>query len=154
MLLKLFNKTSFEKSPSGFFRASVACLVAVIFLTTGCTMVGPDFVKPEAPLEKEWFKARDASIKTEASDYKDWWTVFNDPVLNRLVESAYQQNLPLQISGLRILQARAQLGVVVGNLYPQLLLQIHWEQTLLSGNSMPALMPPGSWTSGANTDGP
>jgi outer membrane protein TolC len=120
MLLKLFNKTSFEKSPSGFFRASVACLVAVIFLTTGCTMVGPDFVKPEAPLEKEWFKARDASIKTEASDYKDWWTVFNDPVLNRLVESAYQQNLPLQISGLRILQARAQLGVVVGNLYPQL----------------------------------
>jgi NodT family efflux transporter outer membrane factor (OMF) lipoprotein len=83
-------------------------------------MVGPDFVKPEAPVGKEWLKARDASIKTEASDYKDWWTVFNDPVLNSLVESAYQQNLPLQISGLRILQARAQLGVVVGNLYPQL----------------------------------
>jgi len=82
-------------------------------------MVGPDFVKPEAPVEQEWIKAREASIKTEASDYKDWWTVFDDPILNRLVESACQQNLPLQISGLRILQARAQLGVVVGNLYPQ-----------------------------------
>jgi NodT family efflux transporter outer membrane factor (OMF) lipoprotein len=41
-------------------------------------------------------------------------------VLANLVETAYRQNLPLQISGLRILQARAQLGVVVGNLYPQL----------------------------------
>jgi NodT family efflux transporter outer membrane factor (OMF) lipoprotein len=83
-------------------------------------MVGPDFVKPEAPVEREWLEARDAAIKTEASDYKDWWTVFNDPVLNSLVETAYQQNLPLQISGIRILQARAQLGVLIGNVYPQL----------------------------------
>jgi outer membrane protein TolC len=90
-------------------------------------MVGPDFVKPEAPVETEWMEARtewmearDPQIKTEPSDYKEWWAVFNDPVLNSLVETAYQQNLPLQISGIRILQARAQLGVVIGNAYPQL----------------------------------
>jgi NodT family efflux transporter outer membrane factor (OMF) lipoprotein len=77
-------------------------------------------VKPEAPVEKEWMEARDPEIKTEPSDYKEWWSVFNDPVLNSLVEHAYQQNLPLQISGIRILEARAQLGAVVGNLYPQL----------------------------------
>jgi NodT family efflux transporter outer membrane factor (OMF) lipoprotein len=40
-------------------------------------------------------------------------------VLSNLVETAYRQNLPLQISGLQVLQARAELGVVVGNLYPQ-----------------------------------
>jgi NodT family efflux transporter outer membrane factor (OMF) lipoprotein len=120
MLSNSFNKTSSKKDSNGFFRRSIYGLVAATFLTTGCTMVGPDFVKPEAPVEQEWLKARDAAIKTQASDYKDWWTVFNDPVLDSLVESAYLQNLPLQISGLRILQARAQLGVVVGNLYPQL----------------------------------
>ena len=120
MLSKSLNKTSPEKNYTGFFRQSVYSLIAAIFLTTGCTMVGPDFVKPEAPVGKEWLEARDPEIKTEASDYKNWWAVFNDPVLNNLVETAYQQNLPLQISGLRILQARAQLGVVVGNLYPQL----------------------------------
>jgi len=120
MLSKSLNKTCPEKKCAGFFRRSVYSLIAAIFLTTGCTMVGPDFVKPEAPVEKEWLEARDPEIKTEASDYKNWWAVFNDPVLNNLVETAYQQNLPLQISGLRILQARAQLGVVVGNLYPQL----------------------------------
>jgi NodT family efflux transporter outer membrane factor (OMF) lipoprotein len=31
----------------------------------------------------------------------------------------YQQNLGLQVAGLRILEARAQLGIVTGNLYPQ-----------------------------------
>lgn len=120
MVSNSLYKTLFGKGCGSFCRLLVYGLIAAILLTTGCTMVGPDFVKPDAPVEQEWLKARDASIKTEASDYKDWWTVFDDPVLNSLVESAYQQNLPLQISGLRILQARAQLGVVVGNLYPQL----------------------------------
>ena len=96
-----------------------AALTAFLWLS-GCTMVGPDFVKPEAPVQKEWMEARDPELKTEASDYKEWWAVFNDPVLNSLVEHAYQQNLPLQIAGIRILQSRAQLGAVVGNLYPQL----------------------------------
>jgi outer membrane protein TolC len=53
-------------------------------------MVGPDFVKPEAPVETEWMEARDPQIKTEPSDYKEWWAVFNDPVLNSLVETAYR----------------------------------------------------------------
>jgi NodT family efflux transporter outer membrane factor (OMF) lipoprotein len=120
MLLKSFGKTSFKKSCGGFYKRFFYGLVTAIFSITGCTMVGPDFVKPEAPVQKEWIESRDPEIKTEASDYKDWWAVFGDTVLNSLVEGAYQQNLPLQISGLRILQARAQLGVVVGNLYPQL----------------------------------
>jgi NodT family efflux transporter outer membrane factor (OMF) lipoprotein len=120
MRLKSLCKPSSGKGCGGFHKLLFYVLILTIFLTTGCTMIGPDFVKPEAPVEQEWIKARDASIKTGASDYKDWWTVFDDPVLNSLVENAYQQNLPLQISGLRILQARAQLGVVVGNFYPQL----------------------------------
>ncbi len=119
MLSKLFNKKSF-KNGCGIFRNRLVCgMVAAIFLITGCSMVGPDFVKPEAPVETEWLEARDPEIKTAPSDYKAWWSAFNDPVLDSLVENAYQQNLPLQISGIRILQARAQLGVIAGNIYPQ-----------------------------------
>ena len=120
MLLKSFNKKSLRKGCGDFYKVIVGVLVAAIFSITGCTMVGPDFVKPDAPVQKEWIESRDPEIKTEASDYKEWWAVFNDPVLNSLVEQAYHQNLPLQIAGIRILQARAQLGAVVGNLYPQL----------------------------------
>ena len=119
MLSKSFNKTSLKTGRGAFHKRFVYGMIAAIFLITGCAMVGPDFVKPEAPVETEWLEARDPEIKTAPSDYKAWWSAFNDPVLNNLVENAYQQNLPLQISGIRILQARAQLGVIIGNLYPQ-----------------------------------
>lgn len=120
MPLKLFMKKSLPAIDATRFKRTVFGLLAAVLGLAGCTMVGPDFVKPEAPVQAEWMESRDSEIKTETSDYRQWWTVFNDPVLSDLVETAYRQNLSLQISGLRILQARAQLGVVVGNLYPQL----------------------------------
>ena len=52
------------------------------------------------------------------SEYRDWWNVFNDPVLSRLVEIAYQQNLTLRSAGVRVLEARAQLGIAIGE-FPQ-----------------------------------
>jgi NodT family efflux transporter outer membrane factor (OMF) lipoprotein len=82
-------------------------------------MVGPDFVKPEAPLLDEWMETQAPGFSAGRTDYKNWWRVFGDPVLDNLVEKAYQQNLSLQIAGIRIYEARAQLGIAVGNLYPQ-----------------------------------
>ena len=48
-----------------------------------------------------------------------WWAVFDDPVLNALVCDAYRQNLTLREAGFRVLQARAQLGIARGELFPQ-----------------------------------
>ena len=91
----------------------------LVFLINGCTMIGPDFIKPEAEIEDEWMEMGAPSFKAGATDYINWWNLFNDPVLNNLIEKAYQQNLPLQIAGIRIYEARAQLGIAIGNLYPQ-----------------------------------
>lgn len=97
----------------------VSVLLAVfILLITGCS-VGPDYIRPQAPAQKEWIDSDLPQIKTEAADLTDWWKVFNDPVLDSLIETAYHENLSLQIAGMRILEARAQLGIVVGNKYPQ-----------------------------------
>jgi len=97
-----------------------AGLMAVTLFLGGCAMVGPDYIKPPpAPQQKEWIEHKDPKIKAEPTDLSNWWEVFDDPVLNSLVEQAYQQNLPLRIAGLRILEARAQLGIAHGNLFPQ-----------------------------------
>jgi len=93
--------------------------IILILVISGCTMVGPDYIKPEAPQPEKWLEANEPEIKTEDTNMQDWWTVFHDPVLNKLIESAYQQNLPLQIAGLRIYEARAQLGIAFGFQYPQ-----------------------------------
>jgi len=92
--------------------------VLLVLLISGCA-VGPDFVRPDAPSEEEWLDTDVPQIKTEPADITDWWKVFNDPLLDSLIETAYRQNLPLQIAGLRIMEARAQLGVAVGRQYPQ-----------------------------------
>jgi NodT family efflux transporter outer membrane factor (OMF) lipoprotein len=84
----------------------------------GC-LVGPDFSSPSAPVADRWLEANNASVDTRNQEYRDWWKVFHDPVLNRLIEIAYKQNLTLVSAGTQVLEARAQLGVAIGEFYPQ-----------------------------------
>jgi outer membrane protein TolC len=76
-------------------------------------------VQPESPLGPEWYQAERAGYSSSADDQVRWWQKLNDPVLDRLVERAHQQNNSLKIAGLRVLESRAQLGIAVGNQYPQ-----------------------------------
>ena len=93
-------------------------VIGLALLLAGCA-VGPDYVKPEAPQPQQWLEEEDPLIKSESADFGQWWTVFNDPDLNTLIDKASQQNLSLRIAGIRILEARAQLGIAIGDLYPQ-----------------------------------
>ena len=38
----------------------------------------------------------DPAVKTDHQAYEQWWKVFNDPTLDRLIDIAYRQNLTLQ----------------------------------------------------------
>ncbi|WP_244221551.1 efflux transporter outer membrane subunit [Corallococcus exercitus] len=93
-------------------------LLGVLSALSGCT-VGPNFKRPEAAVAKEWRTQDDPRLKKQAEVDSQWWKSFGDPSLDRLVELAYRQNLPLQISGLRIVEARAQLAILTGRQYPQ-----------------------------------
>ena len=99
-------------------------LLGALCITTvfvgGCATVGPDYVKPSAPEPTAWLQTEEAKLKSEEADFSQWWTIFDDTTLNDLIQAAYQQNLPLRIAGVRIMEARAQLGIAVGNRYPQL----------------------------------
>lgn len=101
-----------------FFFIALAIIYVTMF--TGCVAVGPDFVKPEEPVHENWIDIDDTSLTSERDHLNDWWTVFNDPILNDLIQKAFQQNLTIRIAGLRVLEARAQLGIAVGQQFPQL----------------------------------
>jgi len=98
-----------------------AMSLPILFLgLTACTTLGPDFQRPETDLGSRWLETGDPALRADQNVNAEWWKLFRDPVLDRLVELAYRQNLPLQVAGLRILQARAQLGIAIGSQYPQL----------------------------------
>jgi NodT family efflux transporter outer membrane factor (OMF) lipoprotein len=80
--------------------------------------VGPDFVRPEAKVNENWNEKSDTRVRQTAMD-QQWWKAFHDPALDQLIQLAYQQNLPLQIAGLRIMEARARLAISIGQQYPQ-----------------------------------
>jgi NodT family efflux transporter outer membrane factor (OMF) lipoprotein len=142
-------------------RGTSLLLLGVMLLSqSGCTTslrewvgngfkVGPDYCKPPAPVAQVWIN--DGDQKIENRHIVDWWTVFDDPQLNELVETAYRQNLSLRVAGTRVLQARAQQAIAMGGLFPQSQEAFgQYSRTNLSGN-MPnnptgaaAFLPPGS----------
>ncbi|MDR3534279.1 MAG: efflux transporter outer membrane subunit [Rhodopila sp.] len=99
-------------------RFAIAGSLGLALAMTGCA-VGPDFETPKAKVQDNWIENSDQRVATKTTMSARWWRAFNDPTLDKLIDLASQQNLPVQIAGLRILEARAQLGVAIGNLYPQ-----------------------------------
>jgi NodT family efflux transporter outer membrane factor (OMF) lipoprotein len=105
-----------------------ACLTLAV-LGCGCTSlneyihnrfkVGPSYKEPPAPVAKDWIDAADVRLRKESDDLSKWWKVFGDPALDSLVCFAYEQNLSLRAAGFRVLEARAQMLIDVGNLFPQ-----------------------------------
>ena len=95
---------------------SAAGLILALFMG-GCSALGPDFKKPESNVSTDWLT--DGSVFSKETAFQEkWWESFNDPVLNLLIEQAYEQNLSLQVAGLKIMEARARLGISRGNRYP------------------------------------
>jgi len=104
-------------------RSRFACVatgvVFAMFVLAGCSPVGPDFVAPETDAAEQWTQPIEEGLQTADPDTVEWWHVFADPVLDELVASAKRGNNNLEIAGLRVLEARAQLGIATGRQYPQ-----------------------------------
>ncbi len=81
--------------------------------------VGPSYCISGGNTAERWIEDTDGRVRQDVGDLSCWWTVFQDPVLDELIANAQVQNLSLREAGFRVLQARAQLGIARGNLFPQ-----------------------------------
>lgn len=99
--------------------------VAAVVLLSACKTVGPDFQRPQVPAWlAEWTGGSLESLNAErrgprSAQLQEWWRTFNDPVLERLIAEAQRVNPNVRTAGLRIMEARAQLGIAGSTLYPQ-----------------------------------
>ncbi|WP_321889288.1 efflux transporter outer membrane subunit [Paraburkholderia bannensis] len=94
-----------EPSIGAIILMMLACLVMA-----GCT-VGPNFEKPQAPTPEVFDRtqtAQAASKPVQAPFGQDWWTLFNDPVLNGLEQQLADANLDVAAASARLQQSRAQ----------------------------------------------
>ena len=107
------------------YRLGLCCLSLAL---TGC-MTGPDFVPPENAQLPTTFSRPDlmqaSTAVDEAAlqlDIMRWWEVFDDPVLNRIMTTAVENNWDVLIATQRIEQARSQAASTRSQLFPQVYL--------------------------------
>ncbi len=100
-------------------RSTLATLA--LLCLTGCA-VGPNYQRPkiQSPAQyRQPVPVTDPVSKASLADVS-WTSLFGDETITRLVRTALLQSNNLQAAAQRVLQARAQLGVVRSQLSPQL----------------------------------
>jgi outer membrane protein TolC len=112
------NRRKLRLVPLAMILAACGCTSLGEFVQNGFN-VGPNYERPPAPLASDWIDAKNPHVKSVPADYSTWWRVFRDPVLDDLIRTAYAQNVNLKIAGTRVLEARAQLAIAMGQLFPQ-----------------------------------
>ena len=110
--------TNNKKSAASLLRQGGAgiTLIMVVFLS-GCSRVGPDYVRPSLELPGQW----NNSIRKNTQDEQrlaGWWQVFDDPLLSSLIEEAAADNLDVREALSRVRTARLQKAGRESSLYP------------------------------------
>jgi multidrug efflux system outer membrane protein len=88
-------------------------------LLTGCA-VGPNYHRPSAETPPAWTPVEPwhEAAPGDSVLKGNWWELFQDPVLNPLVEQALSANQNLQVASARLSQARDQLAIARAALFP------------------------------------
>lgn len=118
----------------------VGVIIAAVGMT-GC-MVGPNYQRPAVQIPQN-FRAPEPLPASQAASFADlkWWQVFQDEELQGLVKTALVQNYDLRDAVARVEAARANLGVVRSNEFPQVDATGNIQFTRLSRNGQFPLPP-------------
>mgnify|MGYP003664691471 FL=1 len=86
------------------------CLFLVGVALTACT-VGPDYEAPEIGAPPQFVSQDVLETLNEGREYQgvaaDWWTGFDDELLNTLVETGIEKNFEISATAARVKEARA-----------------------------------------------
>ena len=103
--------------------ASTILSVLLITVVSGCLSVGPDYVRPDTTVNKDWntkLKSDSDKKETVTDNLAVWWNALGDPKLSSLIERAEKGNLDLKKAQAKIREARARRGVARAGFFPTL----------------------------------
>ncbi len=105
-------------------------------LLAACT-VGPDYATPEAAAPAEWSEPvpPGAEAGTDEAALASWWTAFDDPGLQSLIEAALAGNRDLAAAVARVREARALRSIAGADQLPSLDVVGSAERTKRSENA-------------------
>ena len=113
----IFSRTPISRTPC----SRITVFGFVVLLLSGCAAVGPDYSEPVIQTPDAWTQKVEQQLDAAPqSTLQSWWKVFNDPVLDDLIERSRAENLDLKIAVSRVRQSRAMLAMTSGEKLPTL----------------------------------
>ena len=118
------KSTSYELIHAAY-KAFAAPSIFVVLLIMGCA-VGPDYVRPTAPVPETYKQSPDwkPADPKDAQPKGAWWEIYNDPVLNALMKKVSVSNQNIIAAEAQYRQAQALVGVAQAGLFPSISLDV------------------------------
>lgn len=96
--------------------------LGLIVVITACVTVGPDYEEPDTAVPDQWYTTATEGLEHGDAPLQTWWTAFDDPTLNELIDRAATANLQLEAAVYRLEEARALRGVAASQRKPNAVL--------------------------------
>ena len=112
-------------------RAVFAGLWAVCIMTGGC-MVGPNYARPAVEQPAHFKSQADSEAAPDIA--REWWQLYGDPELDRLIATATASNQTLRQAVARVDEARALARVAASFLFPTISTNPSFTHLRTSGN--------------------
>ena len=126
-------------SPMRFHLLLVTAGILTLFSLQGCVTVGPDYDAPAIKTPDAWtMKINQQVSKGPEAPLQTWWSIFEDPVLDELIERSRRNNLDLEMAVSRVSEARAVLKIANGGKQPLINASGNAERTEASDNGIMA----------------
>ncbi len=93
--------------------------ILVFLVCQGCT-VGPDYIRPDPAAPDAWRQKAVRGLRTGHADLQTWWTWLDDPLLNDLIERAWQANFDVKQAQARVMQSRSLRAIAAGERVPDI----------------------------------
>lgn len=100
-------------------RLKLTYLMVVAVSFSGCALMGPDYQRPDSALPAQ-YSAPASEGQTIAPISNRWWELYQDQVLNDLVDKALQNNTDIKLAAARVEEADAFMREVGAALFPQI----------------------------------
>ncbi len=86
---------------------SLLLMIICLTLSGGCMKLGPDYVRPDFGAKTPDNFENDIQGKSSHEVRVDWWQVFKDPEINRIVDAVLANNPDIQKAAAQVLEISA-----------------------------------------------
>src|SRR3569833_1350632 len=114
-------------------------LIATVAATLSACAVGPNYQRPVTPVDPQFANAALPGFNG-SEVVSRFWTVFNDPKLNRLVEDALKENKDLNRARANLKASRAARRLAGFDLFPTVTAGAGYTKVRESRNQLPAII--------------